>query len=394
MKGEGNRMKKIKMISTIFFLVLALSGCSQGTKEPEKQNKDEITDTDNQNKDQISDTDNDDKQEEATELKKTQGEKNESEQKGVITESELGTEEDLEVSEEIEQGTEEELELTTETDQETESESDLNKKETKESKDMVEPRQIMIEEHIITTDNKTIYGKIYMPEEEGKYPAVILSHGYNGINSDFVKECKYFAENGYVAYAYDFCGGSTRSKSSGATTDMTLLTEKDDLLTVYEDISSMDKVDSEQIFLFGGSQGGMVSALVAEELNEKVVGMILYFPAFSIPDDWRAKYPTIDNVPETIDFWGMNLGRDFVTSIHDFYVFDTSGKYSGDVLIIYGQKDPIVAAGYMEKAEKAYQSAELIVLENEAHGFSLAGGKFAMEQSLKFMNERKDLISQ
>lgn len=249
----------------------------------------------------------------------------------------------------------------------------------------MEKKEMSTGELTITTDSKSIYGKIYIPGNEGTYPAVILSHGYNGSNSDFVKECEYFAENGFVAYAYDFCGGSTRSKSSGATKDMTLFTEKDDLLTVFEHISSMDNVDSNQVFLFGGSQGGMVSTLVAEELNEKVAGMLLYFPALCIPDDWRRQYPSVDNIPETIDFWDMTLGRDFVTSIHDFYVFDTIGNYSGDILIIYGENDPIVGLGYMEKADNIYENSELIVLENEGHGFSLEGGKYAMERSLNFM---------
>jgi len=262
------------------------------------------------------------------------------------------------------------------------------------SEDIMERKEIIAKEHIITTEDKTIYGNIYMPKEEGKYPAVILSHGYNGVNSDFIRECSYFAENGYVAYAFDFCGGSTRSKSSGFTTDMTLFSEKDDLLTVFENISSLDNVDSERIFLFGASQGGMVSALAAEELKEKVAGMILYYPAFCIPDDWRKKYPNLDNVPETINFWGMNLGRNFAVSIHDFYVFDTIGNYTGDVLIIHGKNDPIVSMGYMEQAKEAYKNIELIVLENEAHGFSASGAKYAMEKALEFMNAHTKQNSQ
>ena len=66
-------------------------------------------------------------------------------------------------------------------------------------------KKIMTEELIIKNGEKDIYGKIYRPEGNGKFPAVILSHGYNGIHSDFTKECQYFAKNGYIAYAYDFC---------------------------------------------------------------------------------------------------------------------------------------------------------------------------------------------
>ena len=254
-------------------------------------------------------------------------------------------------------------------------------------KDTADTEKIIIKELIIKENNKEIYGKIYYPEKEGKYPAVILSHGYNGTNSDFVQECTYFAQNGYVAYAYDFCGGSSRSKSSGKSTDMTIFTEKEDLLAVFNYIQALNNVDPDQMFLFGGSQGGFVTTLAAEELMDKVKSVILYFPALNIPDDWRRNYPTIDKIPEVTDFWGLKLGKEFFLSIHDFYTFDNIGSYPNDVLIIYGDKDNIVPYNAMIEAQKTYNHAELVVLKNEGHGFSSQGGKKAREMVLDFLKK-------
>lgn len=248
-----------------------------------------------------------------------------------------------------------------------------------------EKEKIVIKELVIEDNDKKIYGKVYYPEKEGKYPAIILSHGYNGSNSDFVQECTYFAQNGYVAYAYDFCGGSVNSKSSGKSTDMTVFTEKEDLLTVFDYIKNMDNVDEEKVFLFGGSQGGFVTTLAAEDLSDEVKGMVLYFPALNIPDDWRKTYPEEEDIPETTDFWGLTLGSEFFLSIHDFYTFDNIGSYPGDILIIYGNKDNIVPYEAMTKAQETYDSAELVVLENEGHGFSPSGGKKARELVLDFL---------
>src|SRR5574344_1567644 len=103
--------------------------------------------------------------------------------------------------------------------------------------------EVIVDEVVIKTDCKTIYGKIYKPGEPGIYPAVIVSHGYNGSNSDHVDDCICFAKNGYIAYAYDFCGGSTHSKSSGKTKNMTLFTEMQDLLDVYEFVYRMKDVN-------------------------------------------------------------------------------------------------------------------------------------------------------
>ena len=90
-----------------------------------------------------------------------------------------------------------------------------------------------MKELIITSENRSIYGILYEPEGDFMHPAIIMSHGYNGSHGDWYNEGKYYSEHGYVVYAYDFCGGSTSSRSSGSSTEMTISSEIDDLLTVY-----------------------------------------------------------------------------------------------------------------------------------------------------------------
>ena len=242
----------------------------------------------------------------------------------------------------------------------------------------------------IPVGDRTVYGKIYLPAGKGKFPAIILGHGYNGWAEDFVNECKYYAENGYIAYTLDFCGGSGRSRSKGLTsTEMTIFTEKEDMIGVFNYIYNMDETDQSRVYLFGGSQGGLVASLAAEELKDKVRAMPLYFPAYCIPDNWRSNYPDISKVPETFDFWGLKLGRNFVVSMHDFYTFDNIGKYEGNVYILQGDKDAIVPMSYANKAVETYPHAKLKIMEGEAHGFTPAAGKVAMEEVLKFMEENK-----
>lgn len=251
------------------------------------------------------------------------------------------------------------------------------------------PYKVKVEELKIENGDNTIYGKVYYPDVEGKFPAIIMSHGYNGANTDFVAEGQYYATNGYVAYAFDFCGGSGKSKSTGDTTEMSVMTEKSDVIAIFNYFTKMDKVDEDKIFLFGGSQGGLVTALATEELGEKVAGMALYFPAFNIPDDWRKTYPTVESIPETVDFWGMCLGRKFIEDIHDLQVFNVVGEYSNNVLILQGDKDMIVPMSYAQEAQKKYPHAELIVMEGEGHGFTPAGATKARQYVLDFMNENK-----
>ncbi len=237
----------------------------------------------------------------------------------------------------------------------------------------------------IESNSKSIYAIMHAPDDTEKHPAVICSHGFNGSGDDFTADCLFDAQRGFVALSYDFSGGSARSRSRGKSTDMTLFTEKEDLQAVFAFVQSMDSVLPGSIFLMGASQGGMVTALCAEELQGAIKGVTLYFPAFCIPDDWRKKLPDTDSIPDKLNFWGLDLGKDFFVSIHDFYTFDSIGGYEGNVLIIHGDKDPVVPLSYSQEAQKLYKHAELEVLPGEGHGFSPAGGEKARALVADFM---------
>jgi len=110
---------------------------------------------------------------------------------------------------------------------------------------------------------REIYAVSYLPINQKKYPMVIFSHGFNGTHAEFIKNSEYLASNGVGAVCFDFCGGSIHSKSDCKTSEMTIFTEVEDLSAVVDEVSSWKKVNQEQVYLFGGSQGGFVSALVA-----------------------------------------------------------------------------------------------------------------------------------
>lgn len=252
---------------------------------------------------------------------------------------------------------------------------------------VAEEYEINTKELEITDGNDRIYGKLYSPKQEGKWPTVILSHGYNNNNEGFKIDCELFAKNGYQAYAYDFCGGSTTSKSSGKSTEMTIFTEKQNLLSVFNYVKSMDSVDPEQIFLLGGSMGGLVTALTAEELTTQVKGMVLYFPALCVADDHRNRFPNESDIPETDNFMDLTLGKVFYTSIRNFYVENEIGNFPNPVLIIWGTEDELVKRSYIDMAMEKYgeDKAKLIVIPNGHH---YAGDAIYRESALSFMKEQ------
>ena len=220
------------------------------------------------------------------------------------------------------------------------------------------------------SDGNQLYGEAFIPVAPGKHPAVILSHGYGGTHHGFYGLADKLAKAGYVAYCYDFAGGSPRSQSQGRTEDMSIFSERQNLKDVLEMVRSWDFVDKKNVFLLGESQGGCVSAITAPYVKKKINSILLVFPALCIPDDGFALYPTLADVPETVNFMGMNIGKAYYDKFYDgFDIYKEIAKYQGDVLIVHGTEDSLVKPEYSAKASNVYKNCELHLLFGAPHGF-------------------------
>ena len=65
----------------------------------------------------------------------------------------------------------------------------------------------------------SLFGELTLPRGEGRFPAAILCHGFNGHYTDFPAECARWGGAGYVCYAFDFCGAQANGKSAGRTAE-------------------------------------------------------------------------------------------------------------------------------------------------------------------------------
>lgn len=107
---------------------------------------------------------------------------------------------------------------------------------------------------------KKIYGNLYVPSRDQKqYSLVIMAHGFGSSYSYLTEYASKLVKNGIAAYIFDFCGGSSYSRSDGEMTKMSVLTEKKDLQTVFDSLKTESFVDQDHIFLMGESQGGLVA---------------------------------------------------------------------------------------------------------------------------------------
>ena len=247
-------------------------------------------------------------------------------------------------------------------------------------------------------DGLTIRGYEYRPEGE-KLPIAIVSHGFMANLMTVKHYAEFLAEMGYAAFCFDFCGGCVMmGKSDGKKTDMSVLTEVSDLCAVIEYAKGLDYTDTSNILLMGCSQGGFVSALTAAKLKKEIGKLVLFYPAFCIPDDARsgkmmwAKFDP-NNIPEIVKCGPMKLGRRYVADVINMNPFDEIKGYEGDVLIVHGTADKIVADHYAKRAENAYTAREqgsvkLHFIEDGRHMFSKEHDKIAIEHLGNFVRNR------
>lgn len=195
-----------------------------------------------------------------------------------------------------------------------------------------------------------------------------MSHSFGLTYKSMNAYCAMLAKNGYVAYCFDFCGGSKKSKSDGKTTDMTVFTEVKDLESVLSKARALKRVDKNKIFLLGTSQGGLVSALTASKNSSKVRGLILMYPGLNMADEMTKNYK--GHVPKTASFLVMTVGHDYISTLIDYDIYGNIKNFKKDVIIIHGTADSRVPIRYSEKAVETYKSATLYRIQGANHGFN------------------------
>ena len=197
-------------------------------------------------------------------------------------------------------------------------------------------------------DGLVIRGMEYLPEGK-QFRAVIISPVFMGTQKSYRKIARSFAKAGYAVYTFDFCGGSPASTSDGSTMDMSALTEVEDLLQVIEYVERKQYIHG--ISLMGFSQGGLVSALAAARVPDKIEILLLNYPGFSIPDDAKKgsmlgfQFDPADP-PEYFKIFGMKLGKGYISDAGSLDVFNTILQYHGPVMLIHGTADRTINWGY------------------------------------------------
>ena len=228
-----------------------------------------------------------------------------------------------------------------------------------------------VKEYDFDSNGKDIYARAFVPDVEGRVPLVIFSHGL-GANVEHEEEVqKTLAKAGIAVFSLEFAGGSSSAApmSEGLTTEMSVLTEVQNLKDAIRIASGLEYADPQKIYLMGSSQGGLVTALTAEEVTN-IAGLFLFYPAFSLPDDIRSSFPKLDEVPETFNLLGTKIGKKYIMDIYDMDPYANLDELTMPVHIYHGKDDNIVPLTASQKAMKRLKDARLTTLEDTGHALT------------------------
>jgi uncharacterized protein len=224
---------------------------------------------------------------------------------------------------------------------------------------------------IIKRDNQRIVGTLLIPKKISN-SLIIISPGLgkNISAKSFFYAAKQLCEKNNYIFIFDFIGGSNICKSDGKTYEMSVFTEVKDLTLVLKKMSQ--NKNYKKISLLGFSQGGLVSSIVAAKKSKLISNLILFYPAFSIPNIVKKKSLFIPTflMPKKFKINGIWLGPIFVKDARKLKIWKSIKKYQNRVVIFYGDNDKICTNKYIQKAMSTYKNIRVYKYLNTGHAFS------------------------
>jgi len=247
---------------------------------------------------------------------------------------------------------------------------------------------VITENRWLERDGQKIYGKLFLPEEtDAPLPLVILSHGLGSDHRIMEPYAESFAENGFAAFVFDYIGGSEESMSDGSMTGMSVLTEAEDLSCILESFRSDSRFSEDEIFLFGGSQGGFISAYAAGKHPDEIAGLVLLYPAFNLQDICRKLVSDADEIPDSVVIGEHTVGSLYIRDMLTFDIYEVLRQYPGPVLLFHGTADPYVPLAYTQRAGQVLADARVVIIEGAEHGFDGEDRNRVEREAVAFVQE-------
>ena len=234
-------------------------------------------------------------------------------------------------------------------------------------------------------DDELIYGELFQPDPADAL--LICCHGLNGSYDGSLDIGEYLADRKIATYIFDFRGGSDHSRSQGATTKMSVLTEAQDLSFIIDELHKLPCFKDLPVFLLGKSQGSYVSTLILAQRPKQIAGFIGWYPGYILQDKAIEEAAKYESIPAELEVLKLKVGSIYLEDLLKTDIYAQMKKYPKKVLLLHGSADQIVTYGSVTKAKDCFPDAELQVIENAEHGFHGPERKEVLELSYRYLKE-------
>ncbi len=198
--------------------------------------------------------------------------------------------------------------------------------------------------------------------ENGKFPLVIICHGFignrMGVNRLFVKAAREFASQGFAVLRFDYEGCGESLGEYGSYEFGRFIQQTKDVI---EFASNIENVDEDQIILVGHSLGGAVAALTA--CTEDRIKKLVMWSAVGHPFHDIVRIVGHEEYQKSlshsfVDHEGYALTSHFFESLTHYSPLEAAKSFTGDVFLAHGTDDQEIPVDYCALYHHAFKRGE------------------------------------
>jgi dipeptidyl aminopeptidase/acylaminoacyl peptidase len=240
-------------------------------------------------------------------------------------------------------------------------------------------------------DGLKVFGYLYRPKSDGRFPAIVRVHG--GVHGQArMRNQDYFVDNGFVVLDVDYRGSDGHGKDYKNKLTMGDK-EVDDVIAAGKYLQTLPYVQKDKIALTGDSRGAYITYCALARPNPfKVAAAVSGFTDLTKQYEYEA-----DIAPNFMGIQKMMKGSPYTMpqKFKDLSPVNFANKINVPILILHGNNDRLVLPEHSwkmsEELLKYQKEQDIIILYSpeEDTGHNLKGKALdqAHEQMLKWFNK-------
>ena len=130
-------------------------------------------------------------------------------------------------------------------------------------------------------DGQKINGRITIPEGEGPFETIIICGGLYSRMGRYSSKAKSYCNKGFAVIEFDFLNGAPPPDYADPEYIGDFIFEQIlDVYAVVDSLKFIQEVDTNSVYLYGHSMGGLVASYVGTLRQDDISGLILVDPSF------------------------------------------------------------------------------------------------------------------